>query len=326
MQTQTPLIKAENLSKTFRLGKQQLCAVTDVSLAIDRQETLGIAGESGCGKSTLGRLLLRLEEPSAGSIAFHDVDITQKKGMELFHLRRQMQMIFQDPYTSLNPLMTVEEIISEGLKIHNIMPKRQRKEFIQQLLSQVALDPEMALRYPHEFSGGQRQRIGIARALAVNPAFIVCDEPLSALDSSTQQQVMELFLQLKKERSLSYLFISHDLNAIRLLADRVAIMYLGRLVEVAPTAKLFTSPQHPYTQALLAAIPSMDLSKAKKPSSLLLKGEPASPLNIPSGCPFHTRCPKAQPECRLTLPSMKEVSENHFARCHLITSKYTQLK
>jgi len=312
----SPLIVAKNVSKTFIYKKTRLFAVDNVSLVINKGETLGLVGESGCGKSTLGKLLINLEIPSSGSIIFEGRDINTLNSNEMRLLRRKMQVIFQDPYASLDPRMTIEEIVGEGIDIHKLAKGAARQEIISSLLQQIGLDPSFIHRYPHEFSGGQRQRIGIARALAVDPSFIVCDEPLSALDVCTQQQVMQLLLDLKSQRKLTYLFISHDLNATRVISDHIAVMYLGKIVEKATTKDLFSNPKHPYTQALLSASSANDPFAKKKSSRIILKGELPSPLAPPSGCPFHPRCPIAQAICKTTPPPLIQISSSHSAACH----------
>lgn len=315
-----PLLHAKGLNKIFKIRKKLLYALKDVDVSIHQGETLGVVGESGCGKSTLGKVLLRLEQPSSGFVEFQGKNIHCLSRSDMRHLRRNMQMIFQDPYASLNPCMTIEEIIREGLDIHQLAKGKNRRDAVASVLHQVGLDESMMSRYPHEFSGGQRQRIGIARALILNPQFIVCDEPLSALDACTQKQVMELLLKLKKDRQLTYLFISHDLNAVRAIADHIAVMYLGKIVEQAPTARLFTQPQHPYTQALLSAIPIPDPQREKKRLRIILNGELPSATNPPTGCPFHPRCPHAMPICQTELPPRIELDKGHFAFCHKVSS------
>lgn len=316
--TKTPsLLQFNHVTKTYRSGRKFLTALNDISFSINEGESIGIVGESGSGKSTLGKIALNLEAPNQGSVRFNDQLLSSIPHAEMLHLRRHMQMIFQDPYSSLNPRMTVEQIIGEGIDIHQLAKGKQRQEIIRHLLQQVNLDAEFLFRYPHEFSGGQRQRIAIARALATDPSFVVCDEPLSALDACTQQQVMRLLLDLKQRRNLTYLFISHDLNAVKMIADTTAVMYLGAIMEKAPTARLFTSPAHPYTQALLSAIPTIDPTIEKKRPRQILAGATPSPLAPPKGCPFHPRCPKALPVCAHTPPPMRLISENHSAACHL---------
>ncbi|HET6611376.1 MAG TPA: oligopeptide/dipeptide ABC transporter ATP-binding protein [Kofleriaceae bacterium] len=295
-------------------------AVEDVSFSILPGETLGLVGESGCGKSTLGRTLLRLLEPTAGAILFDGQDITTKPQLELRAVRRKMQMIFQDPYASLNPRMTIGSTIGEPIDVHRLATSRtERQERVAALLEKVGLRPDAARRYPHEFSGGQRQRVGIARALAVEPSFIVCDEPISALDVSIQAQIVNLLQDLQQAENLTYLFISHDLKVVEHISDRVAVMYLGRLVELADAATLYRDARHPYTQALLSAVPQLD-PKARK-SRVILSGDVPSPMNPPSGCPFHPRCPvKDKPEaCATELPVLRTLKNGSVAACHVAT-------
>lgn len=307
------MITVKNLKKHFSTSKGLLRAVDDVSFDIPEGQTLGLVGESGCGKSTLGRLLLRLYEPSSGQVDFDGTNIFSLSAEELKKWRQEAQMIFQDPYASLNPRMTAEDIIAEPLKIHDIDidPQTIAKSF-----QQVSLNHEHRNRYPHEFSGGQRQRIGIARALVLNPRFIVCDEPIAALDVSVQAQIVNLLKDLQKQMGLTYLFISHDLRMIRYIADQVAVMYLGKIVEIAPTEKLFQNPLHPYTQALLSAIPLPDPVEEKKRTRIVLTGEVPSPLHPPKGCGFCSRCPKVQDICKASAPPLKEVEPGHFVSCH----------
>ena len=293
-------------------------AVSDVSLEIRRGETLGLVGESGCGKSTLGRTILRLLEPTAGTIRFGDTDLTQLSQRELRPMRRHMQMIFQDPYASLNPRMTVGAAIAEPLEIHGLVKTRlEREARVQELLERVGLRADAAKRYPHEFSGGQRQRVGIARALACRPKFIVCDEPISALDVSIQAQIVNLLEDLQAAEDLTYLFISHDLKVVQHICDRVAVMYLGRIVELADAKTLYRTPKHPYTKALLSAVPRIE-PKARK-ERILLQGDVPSPLAPPSGCPFHPRCPvKDKPQaCYQELPKLRVLSNGSRTACHV---------
>jgi oligopeptide transport system ATP-binding protein len=293
-------------------------AVEDVTLDIWEGETLGLVGESGCGKSTLGRTVLRLIEPTAGRIVFDGVDITAEPQRGLIPFRRRMQMIFQDPYASLNPRMTVGDTLAEPLEIHGIVKTAaERRQRVAALLGKVGLRADASARYPHEFSGGQRQRIGIARALAVEPRFLVCDEPISALDVSIQAQIVNLLQDLQEAEGLTYLFISHDLEIVRHICDRVAVMYLGRIVELAPAASLYGQPRHPYTQALLSAVPQAD-PKARR-QRILLEGDVPSPLAPPPGCPFHPRCPVADKPaaCFTALPPLRRLAEGTHAACHV---------
>jgi oligopeptide/dipeptide ABC transporter ATP-binding protein len=295
-------------------------AVADIDLSIAPGETVGLVGESGCGKSTLGRTLLRLVEPTAGRIVFEGRDVTQLTAAQLRPLRRRMQMIFQDPYASLDPRMTIGAAIAEPLEIHALgATKAARSERVAQLLTKVGLPADTAARYPHELSGGQRQRVGIARALAVEPAFLVCDEPISALDVSIQAQIVNLLRDLQAEAKLTYLFISHDLNVVRHICDRVAVMYLGRIVELATADAMYASPQHPYTQALLSAVPRVDPSARGK--RVVLQGDVPSPLAPPPGCPFHPRCPvQDKPAaCFSELPKLRVLSNGSQAACHVAT-------
>jgi oligopeptide transport system ATP-binding protein len=290
-------------------------AVDGVSLRVREGETVGLVGESGCGKSTLGRVVLRLLDPTSGQIAFDGTDITRLSASLLRPIRRRMQIVFQDPYSSLDPRMTVREIVAEGITLHGLATSRREiDDRVEALLARVGLRPEMAQRYPHEFSGGQRQRIGIARALAVDPRFIVCDEPLSALDVSIQAQVVNLFSELQEELGLAYLLISHDLKVVEYMSHRVAVMYLGRIVETAPSRELYERRHHPYTRALLSAIPTPDPGKRRV--RLLLSGDVPSPLAPPPGCTFHPRCPKAKPGvCDVERPPLEEIAPGHQVAC-----------
>ncbi len=293
-------------------------AVDGVNFAIKKGETLGLVGESGCGKSTTGRAILQLYRPTTGSIDFDGHELTKMRSGELRRFRRRMQMIFQDPYASLNPRMSVGSIISEPLAIHNLAKGKARKDRVQELLRVVGLNPYYANRYPHEFSGGQRQRIGIARALAVEPQFIVADEPVSALDVSIQAQIINLMEDLQNEYNLTYLFIAHDLSVVRHISDRVAVMYLGRIAELADRNELYENPLHPYTKALLSAVPVPDPSVEAKRERIILTGDVPSPLRPPPGCNFHTRCPIAIEECRERIPEFREIVPNHFVACHRV--------
>ncbi|MEJ2520262.1 MAG: dipeptide ABC transporter ATP-binding protein [Desulfuromonadales bacterium] len=316
-----PLVTVDNLHKTFRVSanrpgaaKQILRAVDGISFTIEAGETLGLVGESGCGKSTTGKLLLRLIEPDAGEIRFDGKSVTDMPHRQLTALRRDMQMIFQDPFSSLNPRMRVGEIIGEPLIIHGLATEHNIRNEVQTLMDTVGLAPEHYDRYPHEFSGGQRQRIGIARTLAVRPRLVIADEPVSALDLSIQAQIVNLLEDLQEDFGLTYLFISHDLSIIEHVCDRVAVMYLGRIVEIAPAEELYARPRHPYTEALLNAVPIADPSRHRQKQ--ILRGEIPSPINPPTGCHFHPRCPYAQTVCRQRYPQLTEKASGHRAACH----------
>ena len=291
-------------------------AIDDVSFFVKRGETLGLVGESGCGKTTTGRAILQFYKPTAGQVVFEGADLTTLHTEEMRKMRERMQIVFQDPYSSLNPRMTAGQIIGEPMVVHrSVTSKAERQERVAELFNVVGLNPSMANRFPHEFSGGQRQRIGIARALALNPSFIVCDEPVSALDVSIQAQVINLFEELQEEFNLTYLFIAHDLSVVRHIANRIAVMYLGHIVEIAPSEELYENPLHPYTQALLSAVPIPDPRIEATRKRTLVKGEIPSPLNPPAGCVFHPRCPLMTEECRAAMPALREVTPGHWAAC-----------
>ncbi len=311
------LFEVHDLKKHYRVqGNKILKAVDGVSFHVFRGETLGLVGESGCGKSTTGRLIMRLEEPTGGSVIFEKKDLTALRGRRLRSLRKDIQIIFQDPYSSLNPRMTIREIIAEPLKVHKLAKGNELEKKVSQLLDYVGLASYQANRYPHEFSGGQRQRVGIARALATQPKLIVCDEPVSALDVSIQSQVINLLKDLQQEFKLTYIFIAHGLNVVKYMSDRVGVMYLGKLVELASSESLYERPLHPYTQALLSAIPRPVPGSKKK--RIILKGDVPSPIDPPKGCRFSTRCFKVQDICTSEEPVLKEIEPGHFCACHFI--------
>jgi oligopeptide transport system ATP-binding protein len=317
------LLKVENLVQYFPIRRGVLQktvgyvhAVDDVSFDVKKGETLGLVGESGCGKTTTGRSILQLYKPTSGKVYFDGINLVELHGEKLRLLRRRIQMIFQDPYASLNPRMTVEEIISEPLKIFKIIDNSQTRDRVKELLELVRLNPAYIDRYPHEFSGGQRQRIGVARALALNPDLIVCDEPISALDVSVQAQIVNLLEDLQKEMGLTYLFIAHDLSVVRHISNRVAVMYLGVIMELGDRDELYTNPLHPYTKALLSAVPIPDPVIEEKRKRMILEGDVPSPVNPPSGCRFRTRCPIAQEICSQERPAWREIRHGHFAACH----------
>ena len=318
------LLEVEHLKQYFPIKQGfktiPLKAVDDISFSIKPGETLGLVGESGCGKTTVGRTLLRLYQPTAGKITFDgDVlfDSENKIDVNMHPYRKQMQMVFQDPYSSLNPRMTVEDIIGEPLDVHKLYSsKKERREKILNLMETVGLNAEHASRYAHEFSGGQRQRIGIARALAVDPKFIVCDEPVSALDVSIQAQVVNMFEDLQKQRGMAYLFIAHDLLVVQHISDRIAVMYLGHMMELADAENLMNRPVHPYTQSLLSAVPIPDPETARKSQRIILEGDVPSPLHMPTGCPFRSRCRYATEQCAVEMPELKDRGNGHFVACH----------
>ncbi|WP_373084630.1 ABC transporter ATP-binding protein [Sneathiella sp.] len=318
-----PLLDVRGLKKYFPVkqgilpsSRKYVYAVDDVSFQVKAGETLGVVGESGCGKSTVGRTILKLIEPTAGQIIINNQDVAALPRSEMRPFRREMQIIFQDPYSSLNPRMTAGQIVGEPLRVHNIAKGPEIKDRVADLFQRVGLRKDQINRYPHEFSGGQRQRIGIARALALGPKLIIADEPVSALDVSIQAQVINLLMDLQDELGISYLFIAHDLSVVERLSHRVAVMYLGRIVEIADRNSLFENPQHPYTQALLSAVPVAD-PNIKKIQRTILKGDIPSPMEPPSGCPFHTRCPIAEASCKIDVPHLKEIEPGHQVSCHL---------
>ena len=314
------LVEVRHLKEYFNINvgmfkSKPLKAVDDVSFSIKRGETLGLVGESGCGKTTVGRTLLHLYKPTSGEIFFEGKPVRTKSEIDEF--RKKATMVFQDPYSSLNPRMTVSDIIGEPLDIHKMYASREeRQERILELMDRVGLNSEHASRYAHEFSGGQRQRIGIARALALKPSFIVCDEPVSALDVSIQAQVINMFDELQDQMGLTYLFIAHDILVVRHISDRIAVMYLGKMVELADAKEIYEHPLHPYTKSLMSAVPQPDPKVARANKRIVLSGDIPSPLNAPSGCPFRTRCPYATEDCASSMPEFKEVSAGHFVACH----------
>ena len=314
-----PLVRIQNLKKHYFQDRQKVYAIDDISLDIYPGETLGLVGESGCGKSTVARCLLQLTSISEGSIEFEGKPLGKLKRKELKRFRKDLSMVFQDPYASLNPRMTAGDIIAEPLEIHakNLI-WQEKQDKIEALLELVGLPKDSSFRFPHEFSGGQRQRIGIARALAANPRFIVCDEAISALDVSVQAQIINLLKKLQNEIGLTYLFIAHDLRIVKYLSTRVAVMYLGQIVELASSENLYRTPLHPYTQALISSIPIPDPIKEQQRKRIILRGEVPSPKTPPKGCPFATRCPHATPTCHHVRPEFKEIRPNHFAACHLL--------
>ena len=312
------IFEIEDLCKYFPAGKKQVVkAVDGINLKIRKGETVGLVGESGCGKTTCGRTIIKLYEPTKGKILFEGKYVSKLHGKSLLSFKRDVQVIFQDPYASLDPRMTIGEIISEGMHVHLKISQKEMDERVADLLNKVGLNAEYANRFAHELSGGQRQRVGIARALAVEPKFIMCDEPISALDVSIQAQVVNLLIKLQKEMGLTYLFISHDLSMVKHISDRVGVMYLGSFVELASNEVLYSSPKHPYTQALISAIPEADPDYESQKERTKLEGEVPSPLNPPSGCKFRTRCKYATERCAKEVPEFREVEPNHFVACHL---------
>lgn len=322
--TDDVLVQVRDLTKHFPITRGIVVrrqvgavrAVDGIMFDIHRGETLGLVGESGCGKTTAGRTILQLYRPTAGQVIFDGVDLTSLRGEALRQMRRRMQMIFQDPFASLNPRMTIARIIAEPLRAHKIGSRAERVERVQELLRLVRLNPRFINRYPHEFSGGQRQRIGIARALASNPEFIVCDEPISALDVSIQAQIVNLLEDLQDQLGLTYLFIAHDLSMVRHICDRVAVMYLGKLVELAEKDELYDHPLHPYTRALLSAVPVPDPKAERRRRRIILEGDVPSPVNPPPGCRFHTRCPESKPICSEQEPPLRDMGGGHLVACH----------
>ena len=322
----TPLLSVQHLCKEFpvesgvfgkRFSKKSVHAVNDVSFDIYEGETFGLVGESGCGKSTTGRCIMHLTRPTSGTVLFEGKDVSKMSKKELKEMRRHMQFIFQDPYASLNPRMTIGEIVSEPLIIHNVMPDaKEREKYVRELLDVVGLNPEHINRYPHEFSGGQRQRVGIARAFALKPKLIICDEPVSALDVSIQAQVLNLLNDLQKEYGTAYLFIAHDLSVVQHISDNIGVMYLGNMMEYADWKALYDRPYHPYTQSLLSAVPVPDPDVQATRKRIVLAGDPPSPIDAPSGCCFHTRCPMACEKCSQECPELREVEPGHFCACH----------
>jgi oligopeptide transport system ATP-binding protein len=319
------LVKVENLKKYFPITRGvfqrhvgDIKAVDGISFFVRRSETLGLVGESGCGKTTTGRTILQLYRPTEGEVYFEGQDLTVTKGEQLRRMRRGMQMIFQDPYASLNPRMTIGSIIGEPLEVHNIAKGNEKRERVQELLRLVGLNPYFINRYPHEFSGGQRQRVGVARALALNPSFIVCDEPVSSVDVSIQAQIVNLLEDLQAQFGMAYLFIAHDLSMVRHISNRVAVMYLGKIVELTGRDELYSNPLHPYTQALLSAVPIPDPAVEERRKRIILEGDVPSPAHPPKGCNFNTRCPVVMDVCHEENPEFKEVSWEHWVACHRV--------
>ena len=311
------LIEVKNLSKHYKISRKLvLKAVDNVSFEIKRGETFGLVGESGCGKTTCGRTLINLYSPTSGQVIYDGQDISHTPKNKILDFKRRIQMIFQDPYSSLNPRMTISELIAQGLNIHFKMTKKEQEAKVNALMADVGLTEAFGNRFAHELSGGQRQRVGIARALAVAPEFIVCDEPISALDVSIQAQIINLLIKLQKERKLTYLFISHDLSMVKHISDRVGVMYLGNMVEIAPSMSLFDEPLHPYTQMLLSAIPEAEPDPSKRKNAVKIEGEVPSPITPPPGCKFSSRCAYAKDQCKSEVPMLRELKPDHFVACH----------
>ncbi len=322
MEKTEKLLTLQNVSKRFNVGRGQvLKAVNEVTVDIYKGETLGVVGESGCGKSTLGRTVMGIYNPTEGTISYKGEEVNLSSSKQRFHYSKKAQMIFQDPYASLNPRMTVGTIIAEGMEIHKMYTPERRQERVYELLEKVGLNREHANRFPHEFSGGQRQRIGIARALAIEPEFIVCDEPISALDVSIQSQIINLLKDLQSELGLTYMFIAHDLNIVKYISDRIAVMYLGNMVELADSDEIYENTLHPYSEALLASVPIPDPDKEAQAKTQVISGDVPSPINPPPGCNFAGRCPYATEYCQAVNPVLTEVKENHWVACHLHTDK-----
>lgn len=316
------LVTLEHISKHFSVGtRQTLVAVNDITLDIYKGETLGVVGESGCGKSTLGRVVMGIYHPTKGRLCYRGKEVNLKHTRDRFAYSEKAQIVFQDPYASLDPRMTVGSIISEGMEIHSMYDRAKRQQRVYELLETVGLNREHANRFPHEFSGGQRQRIGIARALAIEPEFVVCDEPISALDVSIQSQIINLLKDLQKKLDLTYMFIAHDLNIVKYISDRIAVMYLGNLVELADSDEIYEHTLHPYSQALLASVPIPDPDKEAHKDAQVIKGDVPSPINPKPGCPFANRCPHAAEICRSVSPTLKELRPQHFVSCHLVDSE-----